>query len=119
MDGTFSRLELLGKLLDVANLRHRVIAQNIANIDTPGYQRLEVAFEDAFAQKLAAPGGTAALLVQPQVVLGAGESERVDGNNVDLEAELGRLTKNSLLMNAFTQIIASRVAAQRAAIAGR
>ena len=35
--------DLLSQMLDASSLRHRVIAQNIANVNTPGYKRLEVA----------------------------------------------------------------------------
>lgn len=35
------------KMLDVATLRHRVIANNISNINTPGFDRSEVSFKDA------------------------------------------------------------------------
>lgn len=35
------------KMLDVTTLRHRVIANNISNINTPGYKRSEVSFTDA------------------------------------------------------------------------
>src|SRR5437660_8135859 len=36
------RMDVLARLLDVADLRHRVIAQNVANVNTPGYHRLQV-----------------------------------------------------------------------------
>lgn len=35
------------KMLDVTTLRHRVIANNISNINTPAYKRSEVSFTDA------------------------------------------------------------------------
>jgi flagellar basal-body rod protein FlgB len=46
--------DLLKKALDAYALRQKAIASNVANIDTPGYKRLEVNFEDALqkAQKL-------------------------------------------------------------------
>jgi flagellar basal-body rod protein FlgB len=120
MDDAISRFDVLSKMLDVANLRHQVIAQNVANVNTPGYHRLEVSFEDVFARQMqrGGPQQKAALEIAPQIVEGGGP-ERVDGNNVDIDAEMGRLTKNALLMNAFTQILASRISAQRAALAGR
>ena len=39
-------LNHLQQLLDTGSLRHRVIAQNVANVNTPGYKRLEVRFAD-------------------------------------------------------------------------
>ncbi len=52
MTVTTCQIELLSKLLDVASMRHQVIAQNVANVNTPGYHGLDVSFEDAFARQL-------------------------------------------------------------------
>jgi flagellar basal-body rod protein FlgB len=119
MDGKVSRNELIAKLLDVASLRQKVIAQNIANVNTPGYRHMEVSFEDTFNRLINQHNAAAAVKVEPRIVEGSGGAERVDGNNVDIDAEMGRLTKNALLTSAFTQILASRGAAEKAAIAGR
>ncbi|MFM8274303.1 MAG: flagellar basal body rod protein FlgB [Gemmata sp.] len=116
MDTTASVLGVLPQLLDAAALRHRVIAQNVANVNTPGYRRREVAFESDLAKALASPGATAH--VKPQVVVSDGP-ERVDGNTVDIDREMGDLTKNALLYQAAAQIVTSRVASLRAAITGR
>jgi flagellar basal-body rod protein FlgB len=115
---TVSGLGVLTQLMDAAALRHRVIAQNVANVNTPGYKRREVLFEADLAKALAANDDTAAAHVTPQVVLGEGP-ERVDGNNVDIDREMNALSKNALLYQAAAQIVASRVASLRAAIAGR
>ena len=109
-------IDLLAQTLDASSLRHRTIAQNVANVNTPGYQRREVSFEEALAKSLASPSG--AKPVQAKVVLSDGP-ERVDGNNVDIDREMGELTKNSLLYQAAAQIMNSRLASLRAAIAGR
>ncbi len=112
-------LAILSQILDTAALRHRVISQNIANVNTPGYRRLAVEFEAEFAKALAGHDGTGPVPhVAPQVVVADGP-ERVDGNTVDIDNEMSDLSKNALLYQAAAQIITSRVASQRAAIAGR
>lgn len=109
--------DLLGQVLTAASLRHRVIAQNVANVNTPGYRRLEVRFEEDLARALANPvAGPAG--VRPQVVVSDGP-ERVDGNTVDIDREMNDLTRNALLYQAAAQILTSRIASLRAAIAGR
>lgn len=118
MEPTVPGLNLLTQVLDAAALRHRVISQNVANVNTPGYRRREVAFEADMAKALASPGGATTAQVKPQVVVADGP-ERVDGNTVDIDREMNDLTKNALLYQAATQIVASRVAALRSAIAGR
>lgn len=115
MDALSAQTDLLRALLDAATLRHRVIAQNLANLNTPGYHRLEVRFEDELAQRLSLGGARP----QPQVVEGEGGIERVDGNNVDIDDEMGRLSKNALLYNAYSQLIASKIGQMRSAITGR
>jgi flagellar basal-body rod protein FlgB len=117
MDTTIPGLNVLGQLLDATALRHRVISQNVANVNTPGYRRKEVLFEDAFAKALASDGG-AAPPVRPKVVVADGP-ERVDGNTVDIDREMNTLQTNALLYQAATQIVASRIGTFRAAIAGR
>jgi flagellar basal-body rod protein FlgB len=114
-----SHLDGLSRLLDVADLRHRVLAHNVANVNTPGYRRLEVTFEDALAQRLAQGDPRAALAIKPEVVEGRGGIERVDGNNVDLDIEMGHLNKNTLLFRTLAQVLAVKLAALRSAISGR
>jgi flagellar basal-body rod protein FlgB len=116
---TNDRMALLSRLLDVASLRQEVIAQNVANINTPGYRTLEVNFEQALRDHLTSSSKAPIAQVQPQVVEGQGGLERADGNNVDVDIEMARLQKNSLYFKVYLQIIASKLAQHRSAITGR
>lgn len=118
MDTNLSGVGVLARLMDAAALRHRVTAQNVANVNTPGYKRREVQFEADLAKALAAPPG-AAPAARPVVVVDDAAPERADGNTVDIDREMNTLGKNALLYQAAAQIVASRVAALRAAISGR
>ncbi len=117
MDVKSSQIGLLSKLLDVANIRHRVISQNVANVNTPGYHRLDVSFEEAFLKRLGKDAKAGS--VEPKVLEATGGPERGDGNNVDMDAELGRLSKNALMHNVYTQLLAGNIATMRSAITGR
>jgi flagellar basal-body rod protein FlgB len=44
------------KALDAASLRQKVLSENLANINTPGYQTKDVAFEDTMKQVVAQEG---------------------------------------------------------------
>jgi flagellar basal-body rod protein FlgB len=112
-----SKIDLLARVLDASALRHRVVANNIANVNTPGFQRLDVNFEDELAKAI--EGGQKPALVHPQVVEDPTAVPRQDGNTVDIDKEMGALSKNSLLYQATSQILASRMAALRLAISGR
>jgi flagellar basal-body rod protein FlgB len=119
MDVKASQIGMLSKLLDVVNLRHGVISQNVANINTPGYHRQEVAFEEAFLKRLGKDGKIDLRSLQPKIVEVNDGAERGDGNNVDIDAELGRLSKNAVLHNSYVQLLTGNIAMMRSAIAGR
>ena len=79
---------------------------------------MDVSFEDAFAHQLSHGGEAASLQVTPKLVEGAGGRDRPDGNNVDIDIEMGRLNKNALLYNAYTQLLAGKISSMRMAISG-
>ena len=115
-----SQFHLIGKLLDASSVRAQVTGQNIANVNTPGYKAHEVRFEDRLEAALEDPQGQFETLeVTPEVVLQTGLTERADGNNVDLDTELGKSQKNALLYSAYTRILSSKISAMRSAISGR
>ena len=116
---TNPQIDLLARLLDVASFRHDVIAHNVANVNTPGFQRQEVQFEDALAKALGGGNDQAALAIKPEVVSIEGGSTREDGNNVDIDLEMGRLNKNTLIYRVYTQILSVQLGQMRSAISGR
>jgi len=118
MSVTPSQFDLLSKLVDVTVLRHKVLSQNVANVNTPGYRKLTVSFDDALSQHLARFGDHGISQLQPEVVEDDSTPTRVDGNNVDIDAEMMRLNKNTLLNNAYLQIVATKTAMMRTAITG-
>ena len=117
MDVTTTRIDLLSQVMDAAALRHKVIANNIANVNTPGYKRLDVEFEQTLAKALST--GVPAAEVKPTIVQDDSNAERVDGNTVDIDREMGQLNQNSLLYTAASQILANQIAQLRSAITGR
>jgi len=119
MNLSTERMELMSRLLDVAALRQDVIAQNVANVNTPGFRTLQVDFEQALQQRLAANPNANPQEVQPQVIAGAGGADRADGNNVDIDLEMARLQKNAVYFKIYSEILANELAQQRSAITGR
>lgn len=72
----------LSSALDGLALRQRTIANNIANVNTPGYQAQRVSFEDALAKSVQDGDGHAAASTARSL-----EPTRLDGNNVNLDTE--------------------------------
>jgi flagellar basal-body rod protein FlgB len=115
MTGLFSQMQLLGNALDGAQQVHRVVSQNIANVNTPGYQTRQVDFQKLIQQlELNSEHGAPPDDVVVQKVKGL--AERVDGNNVDMEREMGQLKKNALAYQAYSHLMASKLATMRRAI---
>lgn len=118
MSLTIPQSEILSRLMDVAQLRHQVISQNLANVNTPGYRQREVSFEDAFARALGKKGEQGALGIRPRVVEGHDHPPRQDGNTVDLDKEVGSLNQNAMMFGMAAQMLVSRINMMRSAITG-
>ena len=115
--------QLARKLLDATVLRQEAIASNIANAETPGYRRLDVApdFAAQLKSRLAA-GDLAATAdqVRPQLVEDmTARSMRPDGNTVELERELIAMNTNAVQHEFLTEMISSNIKQLRLAITGR
>ena len=70
--------------LSSLSMRQRVIANNIANVETPNFHASRVTFEDALRSAVANGGDPAR--VSPSVARSL-EPTREDGNNVNLDHE--------------------------------
>lgn len=92
--------------------RNRAIADNIANLQTPGFQSRRVAFEDAVAQ--AARGGGKGLTGHSQAL--SLEPTRMDGNNVNLDTETLQSIETGMRYQLALRAIDDRFAVTRAAI---
>jgi flagellar basal-body rod protein FlgB len=119
MSVTPSQFDLLAKLVDVTTLRHKVLSQNVANVNVPGYRKLNVSFDEALAQHVRQHGEQGIQDLQPQIVEDPNAPARLDGNTVDIDGEMMRLSKNTLLNNTYLQILSTKTAMMRRAIDGR
>ncbi len=119
MLGNDHLISALAKSLDVAALRQKVTAQNIANLNTPGYKRSYVSFSAELEQALgrlplqrtnSRHFPQAVPQAEPRVGMERHTSRRVDGNNVDLDEEMLQLVTNQLHYNALVQKVGGRYA---------
>lgn len=102
----FDYVRVLDKAADASWLRNEAIGNNIANVDTPGYKRQDVAFESVLKEALGSSryGTTDAKVASirsarlaPRVYTDyANYSYRLDGNNVDVDNENVMLAENQL-----------------------
>ena len=94
--------------LDGLAARHRVYANNIANLETPGFQPSEVPFEaelrrirDRIQDEPALVGGGTRLSLEP--VADDQGADRVDGNGVQADQQVTRLAESTLTYEALAQ----------------
>ncbi|MCA8999925.1 MAG: flagellar basal body rod protein FlgB [Planctomycetaceae bacterium] len=111
-----SHIDQVSTLAQVAELRHRVISHNLANVNTPNYQRLDLAFEEDFLK--AVRRGSDHRVVQPEIIEEEDFPVGLDGNNVDLDREVGQLQRNSLLFQTYSQILSAHLDSMRRAMQG-
>ena len=114
-----TNLTVLQKLLDSASLRHKAIAQNLANVETRGYRRQVVEFRGQLAEAMRAGDPQRLQAVRPTMSVSEDGVDPRTQNNVDLETEFADLMENALLYRTCTQLLSARIAGYRAAIIGK
>lgn len=111
------------KLLDAAALRHEAIAANVANVETPGFRRLDVSPDFAVQLKTQLEAGNfsrQASGLQPRLVEDpTARSVRPDGNTVEIERELLAMNRNAVEYQFLSEIVSSNLKQLKMAITGR
>ena len=125
-------IPLLHKCLNAYSMRHKAIANNIANVEVPGYQRVEVRFEDKLKKALFDPnqalsttnekhmGGRTRDIrsVRPEIEVDT-RNQGLNGiNNVDIDHEMADLAKNSLDFSAAATLLRHEFSRFRMAMGG-
>ena len=125
---------LLNKAMDVGNLRNDVIADNIANANTPKFKRREVIFEEKMKKALEGTTDQLGLNltnsrhiqmegnnmdIEPEVRVLEDLTFRNDENNVDIDNEMAKMTKNKINYDAVSRSMSNEIRLLRMAITGR
>ncbi len=114
----------LERALDQAAFRHRVLATNVANVDTPGYHTRDVpTFAGEIEQAMAGSSNEdapafPAMTLTPVARKVRGLMERPDGNNVSVERESLLLAENQLRFQAAAAFLKSEFHRMALAISG-
>jgi len=120
-DRTFKALE---KAVDGAVTRQQAISHNLSNINTPGYKRMQVSFEDQLRQILLQQrprlplkttrekhiNNLPDLNFKPQITRDNSQQMRPDQNNVNVENEMVDMVKNGFYLNAVINQLNKRLA---------
>jgi flagellar basal-body rod protein FlgB len=115
-------MDMLRQAAVFSTRRHELLAQNIANADTPGWEARDVAFANELslaqqvralpASALGAPDLDLRLIERPDSVVAP------DGNSVDIDRQMTRVAQNTLYHSAVLQLLNSQFRALKTAISG-
>jgi flagellar basal-body rod protein FlgB len=128
-----ANIPFLVKTLDASMLRSRTIANNIANVNTPGYQRVEVSFEDELRKALDKSKLRGARTSEKHLALGKTDLSEINPkiekpvdptlpsgvNNVDIDMEMAKLAENQIIFNFGAKFLKGKFSKLNAAIQGK
>lgn len=100
--------EALARAIELRTENQAVIASNIANADTPGYQAQELDFEKAMSRAM--ESGSGAEDVRGEIHNQVNNVVREDGNTVDRDAEMVTMAQNQLLYDAAADLVKKKLA---------
>jgi len=105
MPKTGNIVDLLESGIRAEGLRQKAIASNIANIETAGYRRIDVRFEQLLAKALESAGTLDLSEIEPQLHRPKRTPVKSNGNDVNLDAEVGEMVKNTLRHKAYIRLL--------------
>lgn len=126
-----STLDIGSRALSAASLRHEVLSNNIANVNTPNFKRSHVRFEDLLKQELGLDRDPLMKVVRthdrhlpiafhgkvrPVIEQDAGTNMRLDGNNVDIDIEMAEVAKNQLYYSALATAVGGHISKLKSVI---
>lgn len=117
MGSYLSQFEMLSHAIEFAQQHHRVISQNLANVNTPNYLTRQLSFAQ-FLESIERGGSAGSAPPEYDLQLTEGLATRADGNNVDLNRELGNLKRNDLIYQTLIQLMGAKIDAMKLAIRG-
>lgn len=94
--------------MNLVSARQKLVASNIANADTPGYQTKDIDFENELQNLMSG--------AKPNVIEVAGLKNKNDGNNVDTDREARLLAENALRFSVASNLAHSEITTIRTAI---
>ena len=114
----------LAETLTLTQRRHEVLASNLANVETPGFRARDLDFgsalREAFAVRRQSELGELDTPDEPHVSVVEDRSApaRADGNTVDLDLQMAKLTANGTRYLALARLLGMRIGLMRQAIDG-
>lgn len=86
-------------------LRQTAISNNIANLETPGYRRIDVKFNEFLAKALRSGNTVDVSKIVPELYRPKKTPIKDNGNDVSYEGEVGQMIKNSIRHKALVRLL--------------
>ena len=116
MSKVSSIVDFLEAGIRAESLRQKAITNNVANLHTPGYRRIDVKFEQLLAKAMDSRGSADLDQIKPELYQPKQTPVKSDGNDVNLEAEVGEMVKNTLRHRAYVRLLNKRYQQMESAI---
>ncbi|MFA5238944.1 MAG: flagellar basal body rod protein FlgB [Phycisphaerae bacterium] len=105
MSKTNNIVDIISAGIRAEALRQKAITNNVANLQTPGYRRVDVKFKELLAQALDSSGAVDLDEIEAQIYQPKETVVQSNGNDVSLETEVGEMVKNSLHHKAYIRLL--------------
>jgi flagellar basal-body rod protein FlgB len=89
-------------------LRQKAIASNVANIETPGYRTVDVQFGDLLEKAMKSSDALDLEDLQPELYEPGTTKVQSNGNDVNLEVEVGKMVKNTLRQKTYIRLLQTK-----------
>jgi flagellar basal-body rod protein FlgB len=86
-------------------VHQKVNASNVANMQTQGYRRMDVRFNELLAKALESPGKADSSDIEPQIYQPKTGPVNSNDNDVNMETEVGEMIKNSLRYKTYVRLL--------------
>lgn len=130
MSNMFQNVDLMTKALNASWKRNEIISHNIANVNTPNFKKSHVEFEELLQKHLKGSSVSGSTTHDKHINIGIRSlndlnhkvntsqnfKTRRDGNNVDIDVEMGELAKNNILFNTLAARISGNFSKLRTVI---
>lgn len=110
LGNTFNNMNLMNQALDGYSKRNESINNNISNVNTPGYKKTKILFEENLKSQINKNDNLKLKTTNNKHIKDVGGtnmvienkhfSTRRDGNNVNIDVEMAVLAKNTMMYNA-------------------
>jgi len=102
-------VNLIEKALNIRSFYHKIIAGNIANVETPNYKEKDIDFREELGRQMTGSRDVAVKERHNE----ENDSNSADGNTVNIENQMVKLTENSMMYSALIHVVTKKFSLMR------